>query len=70
MSESLMVKCLYRADGIQCYNGRIYDSVTGHPMGLEGFALDCPACEGRGMLLTSAGRELLKFLQAFPVPTE
>jgi Tryptophan RNA-binding attenuator protein inhibitory protein len=70
MSEPLMIKCLYRSDGVHCHRGHLYESVSGHPAGLEGFALDCPACGGRGLLLTSAGRELLRFLQAFPVNAE
>lgn len=60
-----MMKCLYRTDGIQCHNGRLYDSVTGHAVGLEGLSIDCPACEGKGMLLTHEGRDILALLEKF-----
>jgi hypothetical protein len=70
MSEPLMIQCLYRVDGLHCFNGRLYETVSGHPAGLEGFALDCPACEGKGVLLTREGRELLAFLAKFPVNDE
>jgi hypothetical protein len=66
MNDPLMIKCLYRADGIQCGSGLLYDSVTFDPVTLEGSAVNCPACEGKGVLLTPAGRELLRFLQLFP----
>jgi len=33
-----------------------------------GMALQCPACEGKGMLLSDKGRELLVFLEVFARP--
>jgi hypothetical protein len=35
---------------------------------LEGMPLHCPKCEGKGMLLTNKGRELLAFLEVFGRP--
>ena len=74
MSEPLMTKCQYRVDGFHCDSGMLCDSVTGQATKLEDeegdWANTCPACEGRGVLLTSAGRELLKFLKTFLVNAE
>jgi hypothetical protein len=70
MNDPLMIKCLYRTDGIQCGDGILFDSVTFTPMLLEGASIPCPACEGKGVLLTSKGRELLAFLEKFPVNNE
>jgi hypothetical protein len=65
MSEPLMIKCRYRAEGIQCSSGLLYDSVTLAPILLDGTGVYCPACEGRGMLPTPKGREFLAFLEKF-----
>jgi hypothetical protein len=65
MDEHLMVKCQYRADGIQCGAGLLYNSVNLEPVLLEGTGVYCPACEGRGAILTSKGREFLEFLSKF-----
>jgi hypothetical protein len=65
MREPLMIKCLYRADGIQCGSGMLYNSVTLKPILLEGTSVYCPACEGKGMLLTHEGRDILALLEKF-----
>ena len=65
MSTTLMMKCLYRADGLVCGSGMLYNSVTLEPILLEGTSVYCPACEGRGMLITSEGRDILALLEKF-----
>jgi hypothetical protein len=35
---------------------------------LEGIPLQCPKCEGKGVLLTNKGRELLAFMDVFGRP--
>jgi hypothetical protein len=65
MSTTLMMKCLYRADGLVCGSGMLYNSVTLEPILLEGTSVYCPACEGRGMLITSEGRDVLALLEKF-----
>jgi len=34
----------------------------------EGFPIQCPACEGKGVLLTRLGRETVQFLQTYAYP--
>jgi hypothetical protein len=65
MSTTLMMKCLYRADGLVCGSGMLFNSVTLEPILLEGTSVYCPACEGKGMLLTSEGRDVLALLEKF-----
>jgi hypothetical protein len=35
---------------------------------LDGIPLQCPACEGKGVLLTDKGREVLAFIETFGRP--
>jgi hypothetical protein len=42
--------------------------VISEPVLLEGVPLQCPACEGKSVLLTSKGRELLAFMDVFGRP--
>jgi hypothetical protein len=35
---------------------------------IDGERIQCPACEGKGMLLSDKGRELLVFLEVFARP--
>ena len=60
-----MTKCLFRVNGIQCDSGMLYDSVTLKPILVEGTSVYCPACEGKGMLMTSEGRDIIALLQKF-----
>jgi len=60
-----MMKCLYRADGIHCNDGLLTDSVELTAILLAGDLVTCPACEGKGMLLTPEGREVLALLEKF-----
>ena len=67
-TEPLATKCFYRDNGIHCESGLLYETVTGNAILLEGTSVYCPACEGKGMLLTNKGRELLAFLEMFGRP--
>ena len=60
-----MLKCLYRADGLVCGSGMLYNSATADPILLEGTSVYCPACEGKGMILTREGRDVLALLGKF-----
>lgn len=76
-SEPLATRCSYSEAGVFCYQGFLYryvrsdrevnreDGVIANPERLEGLPLQCPKCEGKGMLITSKGRELLSFLEVF-----
>lgn len=68
ISTDLATICRYRDRGVMCDDGNLYDSVTHEPMLLEGTGVYCPACEGKGMLITSKGRELLNFFERFARP--
>lgn len=67
-SESLATKCFYRENGLHCESGLLYHSETEDAVLLEGSSLHCPACEGKGMILTPRGKELLTFLDVFARP--
>jgi hypothetical protein len=64
-TEPLQIKCYFRDRGLQCGSGLLYNSVTGEAELLEGTSVYCPACEGKGYIMTKAGRDLLEFLQRF-----
>jgi hypothetical protein len=64
---ALTVKCYYREHGIQCISGKLYHADL-TPVLLEGTGVYCPACEGKGCILTDKGRDLLMFLQNFGRP--
>jgi hypothetical protein len=64
----LLSTCLFRADGVFCRGGCLYYSAHEAPVMVEGEMVECPACEGRGRLLTGAGAELLEFLGTFGKP--
>lgn len=66
--NDLMIRCHYRAEGIECAGGTLQNSVTQEPILLEGTGVYCPACEGKGMIPTALGRELLAFFQKFGRP--
>lgn len=63
--EPLMTKCCYRERGIHCESGLLYETVSGNAVLLEGTSVYCPACEGKGMLISRSGRDLLAFLKKF-----
>lgn len=74
-SEPLVHKCHYHAAGAFCQNGFLYKYATPNTEGilaeavrLEGMPLQCPTCEGKGMLLTDRGREMLAFMDVFARP--
>ncbi len=64
MSESFATKCFYRESGIHCESGMLYET-NGDAVLLEGTGVYCPACEGKGMIPTAKGRELLAFIAKF-----
>jgi len=73
----LVTPCHYnQGDGIHCYNGMLMryflpmreDGCIAEPVKLEGLPLQCPACEGKGVILTEHGREMVQFLQTFAYP--
>lgn len=66
--EPLASKCFYRENGIHCESGLLYETTTGDAVLLEGTSVYCPVCEGKGMILTNKGRELLAFLELFGRP--
>jgi len=76
----LITTCHFmQGDGIHCYQGTLMkfrkfdgdpnlDGVIAEPVKLEGLPLQCPACDGRGVILTERGRELMVFLGTFARP--
>jgi len=79
LSEPLAQRCCYMLAGVYCQNGLLYryrradqgldtDGVIAEAELLEGVPLQCPLCEGRAMILTNKGRELLAFLEVFGRP--
>jgi len=66
--ESLTIKCYYRTAGVRCEDGMLFHADNGEPATLEGTGVCCPACEGKGTLLTDKGRDLLQFLTKFARP--
>lgn len=66
--NNLISKCFFRADGVMCNDGMLTYSSSLKNVSVEGEPVTCPACEGKGMLLTSSGKELLLFLEVFARP--
>ena len=60
-----MTKCCYREMGLHCESGLLYETSTGNAVLLEGTSVYCPACNGKGMLITRPGKDLLEFLKKF-----
>ena len=79
-TQSLVTKCHYHQEGgIFCSSGFLYqwrkpdfsvdrDGVIAEPCKLEGQLVQCPACEGKSVILTQRGREMLTFLEVFARP--
>jgi predicted methyltransferase len=79
-SSKLASHCHFRADGIFCNEGYLYYSkaeIQEHADGtvesynrvmVEGEPVTCSVCEGRGMILTDEGREILAFFDIFLRP--
>lgn len=70
-------------DGIHCCNGHLhkyinpdrsmnyegeYVGVISEAIKFDGFPLQCPACEGKGVILTEHGRDTIQFLQTYAYP--
>ena len=66
--EPLATRCTYRENGIVCESGLLYHIPSGDPVLLEGTSVYCPACDGKGMIMTNKGREFLAFLEKFGRP--
>jgi|SRR5271166_5701293 len=45
------------------------EQVRHEAVAIEGMPVMCPACEGKGRILTPEGREMLVFLQTFMRPS-
>lgn len=79
-SFKLANPCTFRADGIFCQDGHLHYSkpetreqadgmVEYHPrVMVEGEPVTCSVCEGRGMILSAEGREVLAFFDIFLQP--
>jgi len=81
---SLVVPCHYYSHGgYHCVEGHLFKYVhPDHSMDLEGekagviaevvreegVPIQCPACEGKGVLLTRLGRQTIQFLQTYAYP--
>jgi len=78
--QRLVTTChYYGLEGTHCCQGVLHkyrrpdqgidtDGVISEPVKMEGFPLQCPACEGKGVILTAQGRETILFLQTFAYP--
>lgn len=81
MDNRLVTTChYYQGEGVHCYQGTLMkyrtldggpdlDGVIAEPIKLEGLPLQCPACEGRGVIPTEYGRDMVQFLQTYAYPT-
>ena len=65
MTEPLQIKCFYRENGTHCESGLLYWTVDDRAVLLEGTSVYCPACEGKGWIITRAGRDILELLKRF-----
>jgi hypothetical protein len=80
-SSNLVNSCFFRAEGVYCSEGYLYYSLPLIEVSpgvfqaqehtrvmVEGEQVTCTACEGRGVLLTERGKQLLIFLDTFARP--
>jgi hypothetical protein len=73
-SKPLCYPCHFRADGVFCVDGYLFFSAVQsgdtlyRPVMVEGESVTCSACDGKGYLLTSEGKQLLTFLEKFGRP--
>ncbi len=59
-------RCYFRSDGVFCQEGRLRFLREPYAMYMvEGEEVECPACQGKGLVLTSTGKDLLEFLKIF-----
>jgi len=63
MTEKFATKCFYRENGLHCESGLLYHSDSDNAALLEGTMMHCPACEGKGVILTDLAKEFITFLQ-------
>ena len=76
----LVTTCHFmQGEGIHCYQGTLMkyrrfdgdidtDGVIAEPVKLEGLSLQCPACDGKGVIPTDHGRDMIQFLQTYAYP--
>lgn len=82
-SFNLVTPCFFRADGVMCVDGDLCYSMPAskevspgvfQPMDrpprvtVEGETVTCSVCEGKGVILTPEGKQLLMFLETFARP--
>lgn len=63
MTTDFVNRCCYIMGGLQCEDGLLYHVSNGEAALLEGAALECPTCEGRGVTLTPHAKQFIVFLQ-------
>lgn len=72
LESSLSVPCSYRVEGMHCAGGILCkpegETVADEAFQIEGQPVLCPACEGRGRILTRKGEDMLIFFQTFLRP--
>lgn len=66
-SSKLVSYCYFRADGVHCQDGFL-QYTNGSPVMVEGEPVSCPACEGKGVVLTDEGKDMMLFLETFARP--
>lgn len=73
----LVTTCHYnQGGGVRCDGGQLWqqyfpmreDGCLSEPIELEDRPLQCPACEGKGVIPTEHGREMIQFLQTYAYP--
>lgn len=73
LASKLTTPCHFRADGVFCMSGYLHFSRPEIKDGVEYFRMikvedepvSCSCCEGRGVILTDEGRELMTFFDTF-----
>ena len=82
LESKLVTPCHFRADGVHCIEGYLYYSkevergrtskgeaiMTHTAVCVEGEPVTCSACDGKGVILTEQGRDLLAFFDSFLRP--
>jgi len=80
----LVTTCHYNTQGgYHCFQGYLHKyvnldrsvdfegekvGVISEPVKEEGIPTQCPACDGKGTILTEHGRETIQFLQTYAYP--
>jgi predicted methyltransferase len=75
-SSSFVSPCFFRADGVYCEGGYLCYADPKYTVGVgeslrqarvmvEGEPVTCTCCEGRGVILTPLGKDMLTFIKVF-----